>query len=86
MAKYMLILGGADLDKRSQAPGPASPMLERYFTWLRSLEQRLTAETGLPVTIADRPLQCVVLGAGATLDEAPLVEARPRRRRARRRR
>jgi rod shape-determining protein MreB len=53
---------------------------------LRSLDRRLASETGLPVTIADRPLQCVVLGAGATLDEAPLVEARSRRRRGRRRR
>ncbi len=48
---------------------------------LRSLDRRLSSETGLPVTIADRPLQCVVLGAGATLDEATLVDRRPRRRR-----
>jgi rod shape-determining protein MreB len=53
---------------------------------LRSLERRLASETGLPVTIAERPLQCVVLGAGASLDEAPLVEQRTRRRRGRRRR
>jgi len=53
---------------------------------LRSLERRLASETGLPVTIADRPLQCVVLGAGATLDEPPLPEQRTRRRRGRRRR
>ena len=53
---------------------------------LRSLDSRLASETGLPVTIADRALQCVVLGAGATLDEAPLIEQRSRRRRARRRR
>jgi rod shape-determining protein MreB len=53
---------------------------------LRSLERRLTSETGLPVTIADRPLQCVVLGAGASLDETPGLEQRTRRRRGRRRR
>jgi len=53
---------------------------------LRSLDRRLAAETGLPVSIAEAPLQCVVLGAGATLDEAPMLEQRSRRRRGRRRR
>jgi rod shape-determining protein MreB len=48
---------------------------------LRSLDQRLAAETGLPVSTAEAPLECVVLGAGASLDESPLVEYRPRRRR-----
>jgi rod shape-determining protein MreB and related proteins len=53
---------------------------------LRSLDRRLAAETGLPVSIAETPLQCVVLGAGASLDEAPLAQRRTRRRRGRRRR
>jgi rod shape-determining protein MreB len=48
---------------------------------LRSLDRRLARETGLPVSIAEAPLQCVVLGAGATLDEAPMLEQRTRRRR-----
>ncbi len=47
---------------------------------LRSLDRRLVAETGLPVVIADRPLQCVVLGAGASLEEAPALDQRSRRR------
>jgi rod shape-determining protein MreB and related proteins len=49
---------------------------------LRSLDRRLTAETGLQVNIADAPLECVVLGAGASLEEMPLL-ARPSRRRRR---
>jgi rod shape-determining protein MreB len=53
---------------------------------LRRLDQRLTDETGLPVNVAEVPLECVVLGAGASLEEAPLRVQRPRRRGAYRRR
>jgi rod shape-determining protein MreB len=53
---------------------------------LRSLDRRLAAETGLPVRTAEAPLECVVLGAGASLDETPLVQPRSRRRRRRSRR
>jgi rod shape-determining protein MreB and related proteins len=49
---------------------------------LRALDRRLTAETGLPVNVAEAPLQCVVLGAGASLEETPLL-AHPSRRRRR---
>ena len=31
---------------------------------LRGLEERLEAETGMPVRVADAPLECVALGAG----------------------
>ncbi len=48
---------------------------------LRSLDRRLAAETGLPVSTAEAPLECVVLGAGASLDEPPLIAHRSRRRR-----
>jgi hypothetical protein len=40
MAKYMLILGGADLDKRSADPEFRKVMLERYMGWVRSIEER----------------------------------------------
>ena len=36
---------------------------------LREMDQRLRHETGLPVTVAESPLTCVALGAGAALDE-----------------
>src|ERR671930_1038417 len=37
---------------------------------LRGVDQLLSSETGLPVLIADAPLECVVLGAGSSLEEA----------------
>lgn len=36
---------------------------------LRGLDRLIAAETGMPVTIADDPLRCVVRGAGMMLDE-----------------
>jgi rod shape-determining protein MreB and related proteins len=47
---------------------------------LRGIERLLSDETGLPVLIADAPLECVVLGAGASLEERA-VTGRPRQRR-----
>jgi rod shape-determining protein MreB len=47
---------------------------------LRGLDEHLAEETSLHVVVAERPLECVVLGAGATLEEAD----RRRRRRGRR--
>lgn len=38
MAKYMLILGGADLDKRSGNAALAPKMFERYLSWVRGLQ------------------------------------------------
>lgn len=40
MPKYLLILGGADLDKRSGNPAFVSMMLERYMAWMRDLRER----------------------------------------------
>jgi len=53
---------------------------------LRGMDQRLAAETGLPVRIADSPLQCVVLGAGSSLEETDVLRKTSRRRGRRRRR
>jgi rod shape-determining protein MreB and related proteins len=36
---------------------------------LRGLDERLRAETGLPVHVTDSPLTCVAIGAGRSLDE-----------------
>ena len=36
---------------------------------LRGFDERLEAETGMPVRIADAPLECVALGAGQSLEE-----------------
>jgi hypothetical protein len=37
MPKYMLLLGGADLDKRSGNPEYGPIMLDRYMAWVRKL-------------------------------------------------
>lgn len=36
---------------------------------LRGLDKLIHEETGLPVTVAEDPLSCVVLGSGKALDE-----------------
>ena len=46
---------------------------------LRGIDRLISSETGLPVIIADAPLECVVLGAGSSLEEAS-PGARERRR------
>ena len=52
---------------------------------LRGLDRKLAAETGVPVSIADSPLTCVVLGAGKSLEErSAFRSARGRRRSGRR--
>jgi actin-like ATPase involved in cell morphogenesis len=40
---------------------------------LRSLDQRLRDETGLPVVLAEDPLASVVLGTGAVLQDMDLL-------------
>ncbi|HEY5997100.1 MAG TPA: rod shape-determining protein, partial [Candidatus Deferrimicrobiaceae bacterium] len=40
---------------------------------LRNLDALLREETGLPVSIAEDPLSCVVLGSGKALDELDLL-------------
>ena len=40
---------------------------------LRGFPERLQAETGLPVHLAEQPLTCVALGAGRCLDELETI-------------
>jgi rod shape-determining protein MreB and related proteins len=60
---------------------------------LRGIDRRLAAETHVPVALADAPLECVALGAGASLEERtgdllmrrrPWLPVRSRSRRRRR--
>jgi len=59
MATYMLIAGGADIDKRSGNPAVAAVMLERYMAWIQSLRDsggfvdsyKLRDQTGRRLTI-----------------------------------
>jgi rod shape-determining protein MreB len=41
---------------------------------LRSIDERLAYETGMPIVTADRPLQSVVLGSGKTLEEFDVLQ------------
>src|SRR4051794_31921358 len=38
MAKYMLLLGGADLDKRSQDPAFGPQIIQHFMQWLGTLQ------------------------------------------------
>ena len=42
---------------------------------LRGIDQLLSAETGLPVNVADDPLTAVVLGTGTVLDEVKALKS-----------
>jgi rod shape-determining protein MreB len=53
---------------------------------LRGLDRRIAADTHLPVHVAESPLECVVLGAGSSLEEAATLDKTSRRRRRRGRR
>jgi rod shape-determining protein MreB and related proteins len=46
---------------------------------LRGIERRLAAETSVPVVHAESPLECVALGAGASLEESATRYSRRRR-------
>jgi hypothetical protein len=73
MASYMLILGGADLDKRSANPKLAQAMLERYSAWVRSLAEagklresyKLHDQTGARLSIR-----------GGQVLEGPFIESK----------
>jgi rod shape-determining protein MreB len=42
---------------------------------LSGLDQRISAETGIPVHLVDAPLECVVLGAGRCIESYELTKA-----------
>jgi hypothetical protein len=59
MNQYMLLVGGADLDKRSGNTAIAPKMFEQYFAWVRSLTEsghyvgghKLKDQTGARLTV-----------------------------------
>lgn len=59
MTRFMLIAGGADVDKRSGNPTLAPLMLERYMAWIKGLQDngrfvgsyKLHDQTGRRLTI-----------------------------------
>jgi hypothetical protein len=72
MAKFMLIIGGADLDKRSNSnPAIAPKMLESYMAWVKSVGNQLVGsyklydQTGARLTVR-----------GGQVVEGPFVETK----------
>lgn len=73
MPRYLLILGGADLDKRSGNPNFRANMLEHYAAWVSGLVERgqfveshkLYDQTGRRLTIR-----------GGEVIDGPFIEAK----------
>lgn len=71
MPKFMLILGGADLDKRSTNPAAAPKMLEAYMAWVKSVNEKVVTsyklfdQTGARLTVR-----------GGQVVEGPFVETK----------
>jgi hypothetical protein len=73
MAKFMLILGGADLDKRSGGASLAPKMFERYMSWMRGLKEsgryvasyKLYDQTGARLSVR-----------GGEVVEGPFIESK----------
>ncbi len=73
MPKYMLLLGGADLDKRSGNAALASEMYQQYAKWLSSLREgghyvashKLHDQTGARLTVR-----------GGQVVEGPFMESK----------
>jgi hypothetical protein len=73
MTKYMLILGGADIDKRSGNAKLAPAMFERYMKWVQTLRAgsnyvdsyKLFDQTGTRLTVR-----------GGEVVEGPFVETK----------
>ena len=73
MTKYMLILGGADLDKRTGNPKLMPMMFERYMKWMQSIQEKggyvasykLYDQTGTRLTVR-----------GGEVVEGPFVESK----------
>ena len=73
MAKFMLIAGGADVDKRSGNPALAPLMLEQYMSWIKGLRDngrfvgsfKLHDQTGRRLTVR-----------GGQVIDGPFVESK----------
>lgn len=73
MAKYMLLLGGADLDKRTGNAALAPKLFEQFIGWIGSLKERghyvdsfkLQDQTGARLTVR-----------GGQIVEGPFMETK----------
>ena len=73
MPKYMLIAGGADVDKRSGNPALAPQMLERYMNWLNGL--RASGQYVASFKLHDQTGRRLTVRGGEVID-GPFIEAK----------
>jgi hypothetical protein len=73
MTKYMLIAGGADVDKRSGNPQMAPIMLERFMAWIQSL--RDSGRFGGSYKLHDQTGRRLTVRGGQVMD-GPFIESK----------
>ena len=74
MAKYVLILGGADVDKRAQNNAALAPaLLDKYMTWLRGMRDSGRYNDGFK--LHDRTGRRLTVRSGQVID-GPFVETK----------
>jgi hypothetical protein len=73
MAKYLLFLGGADLDKRSGNVELAPVMLQRFMTWMRSM--RDSGRYVASYKLEDRTGKRLTVRGGEVVD-GPFIESK----------
>ena len=76
----LAIVEGVRLALEKTPPELASDIIDRGIVLsgggalIKNLDKRLSIETGLPVTVAEDPLSCVVRGAGEMLSDFDLLK------------
>lgn len=73
MPKFMLIVGGADLDKRSGNPQFLPAMLDRYMDWIRGLRQ--SGRLVMSEKLQDQTGRRLTVRGGEVID-GPFIEAK----------
>ena len=73
MPQFMLIAGGADVDKRSGNPALAPVMLERYMAWIRGL--RTSGQYVGSFKLHDHTGRRLTIRGGEVID-GPFIESK----------
>jgi len=71
--KFMLIVGGADLDKRSGNPEFLPAMLERYMTWIQGLRE--SGRFVMSEKVQDQTGRRLTVRGGEVID-GPFIESK----------
>jgi hypothetical protein len=73
MSKFMLIVGGADLDKRSENAAFRPVMLEHYMAWVKELREQ--GRLGSSHKLRDQTGRRLTIRGGDVMD-GPFIEAK----------